>query len=288
MQLERKWVEELIFGGEFGRRFTQDSPVLPDVWIAYAAQEEDEAAPLDLLLNPYRDVRPGELARIVQRRLAEERATSEWKAAHPDGPHPALISYNKAAVAVKLTFYELVRVVLPLSRWWAEYVKIKDDPEIIPYLKKRLQHPDLAEAFAGNEAALRELGLSAERLWMIVIVGTLYLAGRLRPPAGVTWDEAKREEEFRQLRRDGARLIQAIIDLLTGLVAVEESGPQVWTVTLNREAHVSVSRSVPAVKADAARLLFNISCRDLTWAVVDSGIDANHPAFRRRDGSDKP
>ena len=33
------------------------------------------------------------------------------------------------------------------------------------------------------------------------------------------------------------------------------------------------------MKADAAGVLFAISTADLTWAVVDTGIDATHPAF---------
>jgi subtilisin family serine protease len=58
-------------------------------------------------------------------------------------------------------------------------------------------------------------------------------------------------------------------------------------VSLNREAAPTVARSVLSIKADAARLLFNISCRGLAWAVIDSGIDAAHPAFRQRqDGKD--
>lgn len=35
------------------------------------------------------------------------------------------------------------------------------------------------------------------------------------------------------------------------------------------------------VKADAAIALFSIKTGDLTWAIVDTGIDATHPAFRR-------
>ena len=35
------------------------------------------------------------------------------------------------------------------------------------------------------------------------------------------------------------------------------------------------------------RRLFEISCRDLAWAVIDSGIDAEHPAFPpAREGKD--
>ena len=43
-----------------------------------------------------------------------------------------------------------------------------------------------------------------------------------------------------------------------------------------------------AVKADAARRLFEINCSNLTWAVMDSGIDAGHPAFRMRDKQGNP
>ena len=37
------------------------------------------------------------------------------------------------------------------------------------------------------------------------------------------------------------------------------------------------------MKADAATRLFDLNCSELRWAVVDSGIDATHPAFRKRD-----
>jgi hypothetical protein len=36
MHIRREWIEKLIFFGEASRRFTQDSPLLPDVWIAFA------------------------------------------------------------------------------------------------------------------------------------------------------------------------------------------------------------------------------------------------------------
>jgi subtilisin family serine protease len=48
----------------------------------------------------------------------------------------------------------------------------------------------------------------------------------------------------------------------------------------------AVSYSARTVKADAARQTFDIDCSHLTWAVIDAGIDARHPAFRlvRPDG----
>ena len=47
------------------------------------------------------------------------------------------------------------------------------------------------------------------------------------------------------------------------------------------EAFYSTTRlSRQTVKADAAIMLFSISTKDLTWAVIDTGIDADHDAFK--------
>lgn len=35
MHVRREWLLELIYGGDASRRFTQDSPVLPDVWLEF-------------------------------------------------------------------------------------------------------------------------------------------------------------------------------------------------------------------------------------------------------------
>jgi serine protease AprX len=59
-------------------------------------------------------------------------------------------------------------------------------------------------------------------------------------------------------------------------------------VTRNRPAEVAIWKSTMAVKADAARRLFEVSCSHLTWAIIDSGIDATHPAFRIRNSKGEP
>ena len=41
-----------------------------------------------------------------------------------------------------------------------------------------------------------------------------------------------------------------------------------------------IDRSSRTVKAEAARRLFNADGRDIVWAVLDSGIDADHPHFQ--------
>ena len=39
------------------------------------------------------------------------------------------------------------------------------------------------------------------------------------------------------------------------------------------------TKSIPAVKADAATAVFKVDCSEIGWAVLDSGIDGKHPAF---------
>jgi subtilisin family serine protease len=82
------------------------------------------------------------------------------------------------------------------------------------------------------------------------------------------------------------QILDACMDLVRELQPADATvQPPIWSVTRNRPASVSISRSTMAVKADAARRLFEIDCSKLTWAIIDSGIDARHPAFRiRKDG----
>jgi len=55
---------------------------------------------------------------------------------------------------------------------------------------------------------------------------------------------------------------------------------KIWRVTKNRPVNLAVAKSSLTVKADAARTLFNVSCANITWAVIDSGVDGSHPAFK--------
>ena len=57
----------------------------------------------------------------------------------------------------------------------------------------------------------------------------------------------------------------------------------IWSITRNRPVKLAISKSALTVKADAAKLLFDISCKDITWAIIDSGIDTMHPAFKSHE-----
>ena len=105
-------LEELIFGTERFRRFTQDSPVMPDVWIAYGTNPGDR---LDLLLTPHVEASAPELGFALRERLGA-RTTREGR------PGEALVAYNESYVVAELDFEELVKVALPLTHWWQQNV----------------------------------------------------------------------------------------------------------------------------------------------------------------------
>lgn len=62
----------------------------------------------------------------------------------------------------------------------------------------------------------------------------------------------------------------------------------VWLVEPNRDAKTSVRASRNTIKVDAAENVFRIDCSAISWAVVDTGIDARHPAFANGRNMESP
>ena len=282
----REWVERLIFYSATGRRYTQDSPVLPDVWIAFA-QAPDAAQPL--LLTPDMDpaaaggpTTPGTLRHALAERLkAARRSPAAWCRAGTAKPPAADLAHNQSTVLATLWFDELVRVVIPMSRWWGQQVEAaglqqwvgKLTPDQEAAIARLFLNPDLSAEAAGFPAGKKKPAPGV--LWTLRVVGTIALLHNdpqaLRACSG---PDAPDEDHYR-------RVIQAADDLLAGTDELRVGPPaRVWSVSLNRTSDPTVERSRRTVKADAATVLFEISCKTLAWAVVDSGIDARHPAFR--------
>lgn len=278
MHFERSVVEGLIYGAPDTPRFTQDSPVLPEVWLGYGRAPRE---PLDLLLTPHVDSSAGDLAVLLRNSLTTERKGR--RRGSPD------IAYTQSYVVVRLYLDELVRIALPMTGWWRDYVwastrKLSHSRQHQTPPLDRLAEPGLravmGRALATFEQA-EETGfaqadddqradLPIDLLWMMRIVGSL------------AWLATKRGRGAAELP-EPASMVDAIVDLIGGLPEVGKDDPLLlWQVNLNRPASTAVSRSSLAVKADAARLLFEVRCQALSWAVVDSGIDARHPAFWNR------
>ena len=68
MRVDPQQLEKAIFLGMGVERFTQDSPILPDVWAEYGQKPNER---IDLLLNPYKDESPGRLCEVLLKRLGD-------------------------------------------------------------------------------------------------------------------------------------------------------------------------------------------------------------------------
>ena len=295
MRIQREWIEKLIFRSFGGRRFTQDSPILPDVWIRYATAERDR--PIDLLLTPQRRASAARLAEALIARLG---ATGRERRSAGYESHET--AYNQTTAVSRLTFPELIRCALPLSEWWKDYVTTsgrEGKPVDLrrPATRKALAWGVewMAEADLKGAPGPAPFGTSArwtpplELLWLVRLAGTIQLA-RQGPEAA---DELEEPTGYREFLRStpSEKVVDAFCDLFEGKVPPPPD-PLLFLVSLNREASASISGSVLAVKADAARRLFNLSAARIHWAILDSGIDARHPAFQtpgsKPEGPDSP
>lgn len=357
MRLKREILEELMYSGSPVPRFTQDTPVLPDVWIAYG---EKPGEPQELLITPYQDsigrrgVTAGTLCVALRGLLRLDHETAPaTEGRRKVRSVESRVVYNQTTVFAELCFEELVRVVLPMSRWWGRlqvdevFGRLRQPGvEAVATLAHSLETQDPTALFPAEDRprnkrppiADRGEGRPQDVIWMAQIIGTLAAAARRPEPANrrvAQWPPptaivrrpggTPAAAERRALQEYFQEIARSLIDLFAPpaltphnleaeIRTLQESphaaldGPKpsrlermeeieqllldtegkvrerlVFSVSLNRPAIPAVSLSRAAVKADAAARLFGSSCRHLVWAVVDSGIDARHPAFRKRE-----
>src|SRR5438046_1344957 len=110
MALDDAVLQEAIFGLGSAQRFTQDSPVLPDVWWAFGQQPPPGQRREGLLLTPHRHGSTSELVRAVRNQLPP----AGTMAVAPD----VGLTYNEAYVKGEFTFDELIACLLPLTLWY--------------------------------------------------------------------------------------------------------------------------------------------------------------------------
>ncbi len=270
--MTREQIEELFYGKRNQeRRFTQDFPILPDVWMEYG---ERPGARVELLLTPHNRSGAAELAQALRERLKMEREVrvrgqGRWAQEHAAVEGAPRILFNESVVLARFSFWELMRVAMPLSDWWRRVVsKVPGAWErqgLVNFALRVDRHePGKGSFEAGDPKLLRKL---------IAVTGAIECdrKGKARSEAAETGALGQAE-------------IEAFADLFEGLTTPQESRGLLWSVSRNREAGASVWRSSLTVKADAARRLFEVDTTGIRWAVLDTGIDARHPAFACRPG----
>lgn len=267
---------DLVFHGDDPQlRFAVESPVRYEVWLAYAtAVQPDERQ--DLIVHVRSSDRPENVARLLRDKFAGDLAAIA----------AAEIAVTGDFLAVRLTFAEMVRVLLPLTDLGPVLAHAAQLAKRFPdrFLEAKygigtqLVGPEAFAEFVPSAMEGQRGQQRRDHLWWLLNV----LAA-----------VAHRSFSINVLH--AIRTLRTLLDGLDegwpdapGLFTSAGDDPPVEQVTLNRRAGIAVARSRSTIKADAASRVFDVSCRDLVWAVLDSGIDALHPAFRVRDDTAPP
>lgn len=278
LRIPRALVELILLGPEDDRRQLQDSPILGDVWVEFGKRPDSR---LDLLITPYKE----QPASATARRLRNAMPTPARLEDATD------IAYLQGVIASRLTFAELIRFVVPLTYWWSE-------PRIAAALREHVATPDRlvdslrairgeAERWLSDrpEPAMRDI--EAHRRFSALAAMLLWAAQEGDDPGETRSSKQQAALVLDRIKDREDAVVAHLVELFGASLPPTLEGPFIWTISLNRRATPAVARSVPAVKADAARTLFAVSCSELIWAILDSGIDATHYAFRSPEPDEK-
>src|SRR6516162_6247179 len=147
--IPRPLVEFILLGPSDDRRQLQDSPILGDVWIEFGTKP---ASRVDLLISPYMTKHAGAVAAAIDEGLG-----------YGEDDDPANIAYLQGLVAARLTFDEVLRVVVPKTKWWIDkWIKESHRPKSRRVKrgerKKRARRPDFqheaTRRYDGQEPAV--------------------------------------------------------------------------------------------------------------------------------------
>lgn len=315
-------VEFMLFGPLEDRRQLQDSPILGDVWVNFGKKPADRLhlliSPyldqhagavakkiLEALIPNLKetDAKPEDDYKIAclqglmvasltfreviqhvvpktkwwaQRWSAEETLETDEEGREPDnkkkdtpGRHDLQKYDHKEIVMVVNTIFDSVR------EWRDEHTIIRS---------QEVSALDRFVALTGLLLWARDHVLTKEAL-----IKAGFPPNRV--PDTPEWETMTVEEKINYILANAAPYdIAVLLDKLRNeMLGQPDCGalipkPEVliWQVSLNRQPMPALTRSIPAVKADAAHTLFKVDCSRIAWAVVDSGIDGNHPALKGR------
>jgi serine protease AprX len=231
-------------------RLTQDSPVLIEVWMAFAAVGVGER--VDLLLNPDYHADPG----VLLKQLMDAGLNGREHR----------IAYNESHVVVACTLEELVTIVVPFSKWCQRILKReRQGAPVADMVSYGIEKAETDRVNAGKStmpSKYADVEYVTSLIQEVLALQMQKSAGAASPPLTPISDWLM--EAF--LRTENLQAQPGNMQLL-------------FNIALNRSAKPALFHSRQTVKADAANRVFDISCTDIAWAVIDTGIDAEHPAF---------
>ena len=308
--IDRRIIETLLLGEARSgniQRFTQDGGVVVDVWNRFA---DDLLSPVRVLLSPAEGATAVDMAFELNRCLKAYRRSDYANDGlgmirHEEASGVALLNNFVAA-----TIYvdELLRVVMPLTKWWSDKrlgrmrFKAEIDYPLQPLLRDeimRRMRPDSKPEPARRLVQRRQKDQDerAQRDFRVIeaapiaaMIGVIRMT--LNEPQNFELDDwvASHADLIAEaaVREFNQQLIPelAAVTLTSGKDSVqavdtrERTAPAlIQRVFLDRKGTIAQSDALACVKADASTRLFDISCNKIAWAIIDSGIAAQHPAF---------
>ncbi len=240
-------VNRILFDNGPRQRFTQETPILPEVWY-HLADEPD--ARHDLLITPLNTVPAHHLLLQLLDLLKPKAAIAASPVA------------LRGFVAIRLTFDEVIDYVLPRTEWARDAVDRWHQGQV------SFGQGDAAPKAAPG--APRASDREIRRIFRLIAAIMIDREAKRGKHPG-----APAEAELDAL---GLRLMQKIDKQLTEGKA-HKDWVSIWRVTRNRPLGLSDEQARSTVKGDAAYRLFDVRCGSITWGVIDSGIDSTHPAF---------
>jgi hypothetical protein len=221
-----------------------DCPIQPHVWREFRDRSKET---LELIAHVKPDESAVEVAANL-RGLLPPRGADE----------PNSIFAFDAYVLVSVEFADVVTTLLPLTGW-SDFLR-------------RVSHLNPGQLEDELQAAKDFESGSASRPRRRKSQTSMHLS----------------HEDYERLRWLLAQVVAVLPDVTSGRIlemihtaidrAPDETGP-LLSVGYNRWAEPAVSETRKTIKADAAETVFDVDCSDITWAVVDTGIDSRHPMF---------
>jgi len=277
-------VNRILYGSGDRQRYTQETPILPEVWQCYAAYP---GKPQDLLITPLKSTSALALLHSVIEGAGDERKALLGR---------AQFAPLQSFLAARLTFQELNHYLLPRTLWartaWKAFSAKK--------LPARFPKKAFWEAFdsALSPEAWAELPAAATKEARAVLKsdplrGDLLDTARILTLTAIIYvaeeTGATGIDRVRDLTPYRSKIIARIDELLRLLPAIAEAAkldsqdgqetPLIWRISNNRPIRLADENARATVKADAAYRVFDVKCETITWAVIDSGIDHRHEAF---------
>lgn len=277
-------VNRILYGSGEGQRFTQETPILAEVWQRYAAFPGE---PQDLLITPLKSTSSLALLQSLILSAGDDRQALLKR---------ARFAPLQSFLAAKLTFHELNRFLLPRTLWarnaWKSF-SAKKLPAQFPKIAfwEVFASALSPEAWADLTPAVREEAEAAAKAQPLR--GDLLDIARILTLTAIIYVAEESEgpdiPRVRDLAPHRSKIIGRIRDVLARLPEIakaaaldEKAGvdaPLIWRISANRPIRLADEHARATVKADAAYRVFDVKCDTVTWAVIDSGIDHRHRAF---------